>query len=50
MVLRREDESDPAKTTALGPRFRILDGKLDAFVEAFTEIADMVRGAVAEVS
>ncbi|MBI2815966.1 MAG: hypothetical protein HYX72_03405 [Acidobacteria bacterium] len=47
---RREDESDATKTTALAPRFRVLDGKLDAFVEAFTEVAETVKGAMAEPS
>ncbi len=45
---RPEDVSDPTKWASLCPRFRVLDGKLDAFVEAFTEIADTVRGAVAQ--
>ncbi len=47
---RPEDIADPTKTSALGPRFRILDGKLDAFVEAVKEIAETVRIAMAEVS
>jgi len=47
---RPEDVSDPTKTTTLGPRFRVLDGKVEAFVEAVTEIAEQVRGAVAEAS
>jgi hypothetical protein len=45
---RPEDFSDPTKTTTLGPRFRVLDGKLDAFVEALVEVAEAVREAVAE--
>jgi hypothetical protein len=47
---RSEDVSDPTKTNTLGPRFRALDGKVESFVEALTEIAETVRAAVAEAS
>jgi len=47
---RPEDVSDPQKTNALSPRFEILVGKVDAFVKAFSEIAEIVRSAMAEVS
>ena len=50
LFYRPDDVSDPAKTNTLGPRFRALDGKVEAFVAALTEIAETVRGAVAEVS
>ena len=41
---------DPTKTNALGPKYSILEGKVDGFVEAVREIAQTVRGAVAEAS
>jgi hypothetical protein len=47
---RPEDLSDPTRTNTLGPRFRALDGKVEAFVEALREIAETVRSAVAETS
>jgi hypothetical protein len=47
---RPEDVSDPQKTNALSPRFESLVGKVDAFVKAFSEIAEIVRSAMAEVS
>jgi hypothetical protein len=47
---RPEDVPDPTKTNALGPRYEILDGKVETFVEAVTDIAETVRGAVAEAS
>ena len=47
---RPEDVGDPTKTNTLGPRFRALDGKVESFVEALTEIAETIRGAVAESS
>ena len=47
---RPEDVFDPTKTNTLGPRFRALDGKVEAFVEAITEIADTVRSAITEAS
>jgi len=47
---RPEDVSEPTKTNTLGPRFGALDGKVEAFVEAVTEIAETVRGAVTEAS
>lgn len=47
---RSEDLSDPTRTNTLGPRFRALDGKVEAFVEALREIAETVRSAVAETS
>ena len=40
---RPEDVSDPTKTKHFSPRFRALDGKVEAFVEALTEIAETVR-------
>ena len=45
---RPEDISDPTKTNALTPRYGILDGKVESFVEAVTQIAETVRSAVAE--
>ena len=47
---RPEDVFDPTKTNTLGPRFRALDGKVEAFVEAITEIANTVRSAITEAS
>jgi hypothetical protein len=47
---RPQDLSDPTKTTGLGPRFRVLDGKVESFVEAVSEVAETMRGAVAAVS
>lgn len=47
---RPEDVPDPEKTNALSPRYEILAGKVDAFVKAFSEIAEIVRNAVAEAS
>jgi hypothetical protein len=47
---RHEEVDDPTKTNALGPKYSILKGKVDSFVEAFSEIAQTVRGAVDEAS
>jgi hypothetical protein len=47
---RPEDVSDPTRTTALGPRFRVLDGKVESFVEAVSEVSETLRGAVTEAS
>jgi len=47
---RPEEVDDPTKTNALGPKYSILKGKVDSFVEAFSEIAQTVRGAVDEAS
>ena len=47
---RPEDVSDPTKTTALGPRFQLLDGKVEAFAEAVGEVAETVRGAMVAAS
>ncbi len=45
---RPEDISDPTKTTALGPGYGILDGKVESFVEAVTQIAEKIWNAVTE--
>ena len=47
---RAEDVADPTKTNTLGPRFRVLDGRVDSLVGALAEIAENVRKAVAEAS
>lgn len=47
---RPEDVTDPTKITALGPRFRVLDGKLDMLLDTISEIAETVRMAVTEAS
>ena len=47
---RPEDVADPAKTTGLGPRYRTLDGKVDSFVAAVVEIAEVIRNAVEEAA
>jgi hypothetical protein len=47
---RAEEVDDPTKTNALSPKYSILEGKVDGFVEAVSEIAQTVRGAVAEAS
>ena len=47
---RPEDVADPDKTNALNPRYEILMGKIEAFVEAFSQISDMVRAAVEETT
>jgi hypothetical protein len=47
---RPDDVGDPTKTNTLGPRFRALDGKVESFVEALTEVAETIRSAVAESS
>ena len=45
---RPEDISDPTKTDALGPRYGVLDGKVDSFAEAVNQIAETIWSAVAE--
>ncbi len=45
---RPEDVSDPTKTNALTPKYSILMDKVEEFIEAVTQIAQMVRSAVAE--
>lgn len=47
---RSEDVSDPAKTNALSPRYALLQDKVEAFVDAVSDIADTVRSAVSEAS
>lgn len=47
---RPEDVSDPKKTNALTPHYKILLGKGEAFVKAFSEIVQIVRDAVTEAS
>jgi hypothetical protein len=47
---RPEDVADPDKTNALNPRYEILAGKVEAFVEAFSQIVEIVKGAVEETS
>lgn len=41
-----EELDDPTKSGALGPRYKILDGKIESFVEAVRFMADDVRRAV----
>ena len=41
-----EELDDPTKSGALGPRYKILDGKIESFVEAVRFMADHVRSAV----
>jgi len=50
LFYRSEDVADPAKTTGLGPRYRTLDGKVDSFVAAVVEIAEVIRNAVEEAA
>src|SRR5208282_4086451 len=45
---RPEDVSDQTKTNALTPKYSVLMDKVEEFVEAVTQIAQMVRSAVAE--
>jgi hypothetical protein len=45
---RPEDVPDPSKGNALSPKYDILLGKTDAFLNAFAEIAEIVRSAVVE--
>jgi hypothetical protein len=46
---RPEDVADPTKATnALTPRYGVLEGKVEAFVQAVSQIAETVRGAVGE--
>jgi hypothetical protein len=45
---RPEDVSDPTKTNALTPRYGVLDGKVEAFVQTVTQIVQTVRAAVVE--
>jgi hypothetical protein len=45
---RPEDVSDQTKTNALTPKYAVLMDKVEEFVEAVTQIAQMVRSAVAE--
>ena len=47
---RSEDISDPEKTNALGPRYAILQDRVEAFVDAVRNIAETVRNAVTEAS
>ena len=47
---RREDEADPTKTTGMGPRLGVLDGKVSELIDAFGEVSEIVKMAVAEVS
>jgi hypothetical protein len=47
---RPEDVPDPNKTNSLNPKYRILDGKIDSFVTAVVEIAEVIRTAVEEAS
>jgi hypothetical protein len=44
------DVGDPRKTNALIPKYGILKDKVEAFEGAVTEIADMIRSAVAEAA
>ena len=45
---RPEDVPDQDKVNALNPRYSILVGRVEAFVRAFSEIAEEVRTAMAE--
>jgi hypothetical protein len=47
---RPEDVFDPDKANALNPRYEILLGKVEAFVKAFAEIAEIVKTSVSEAS
>ena len=47
---RPEEVDDPPKTNGLGPKYSILEGKVDGFVAAVCEITQTVRSAVAEAS
>jgi hypothetical protein len=46
---RPEDLLDPTKTNALTPRYGILDGKVEAFCDAVSKIANTVRAALSEI-
>jgi hypothetical protein len=50
LFYRPEDVSDPDKVNALNPRYDVLLGKVDTFVKAFSEIAEMIKSAVDEAS
>lgn len=41
-----EELDDPTKTGGLGPRYTVLDGKLETFVDAVRSVADEIRSAV----
>jgi hypothetical protein len=43
---KSEELDDPAKSTALGPHYKILNGKIESFVEAVSFIADHVRSSL----
>ena len=47
---RPEDVADPDKNNSLNPRYDLLTGKVEAFVEAFSEVAGIVRAAVEQTS
>jgi hypothetical protein len=47
---RPEDVFDPDKANALNPRYEILLGKVESFVKAFSEIAEIVKTSVSEAS
>jgi hypothetical protein len=47
---RPMDVDDPRKTNALIPKYAVLKNKVEAFEGAVTEIAEMVRSAVAEAA
>ena len=47
---RAEEVDDPTKTNALSPKYSILEGKVDGFLEAVCDIAQTIRVAVAEAS
>jgi hypothetical protein len=44
------DIGDPTKTNTLGPNYKVLMGKIEAFVNAVTEIAAEVKNAMEEES
>jgi hypothetical protein len=50
LFYRQEDVSDPDKVNALNPRYDVLLGKVGVFVNAFSEIAEIIRAAVDEAS
>jgi hypothetical protein len=47
---RQEDVPDPTKTNAVAPSYWSLQGRVDSFVAAVNEIAEIVRSAAEEAS
>ena len=50
LFYRPIDVSDPLKTNALMPRYAILQDKVEAFVSAVAEIAQIIRSAMEKAS